>query len=367
VTRVRALLACAAAALPACTVYEGPGDDPGRPAAPDGGVGPDARLVPDAETGPPHYEFAFLSGPAQSVYLGGLDGRAALIAGPEDHVTYLEAAPTGAHLAFGGFDAGARLRVVRLADGAIDTIGAVVLAGRPSWSPDGSQLVFVGQASTFTEPVVLRASLDSDVVEVIGPVDVYRQGCTAPTWSPDGREVAYAYRGELRVRTMATGATRTLVSRDVVCEPAWSPDGRAIAFSHGAEGVARIALVGSRGGPVRDLVALRAGPIGALPRWSPEGRTLAFLDADPAIGTFGLRLVGADGGAAVTLIDAAGMEPARWSADGRSILFTRYAFGSTIARWDVAAATATTIIGTPDRPSAARDPVWLPVPVPVAQ
>lgn len=365
-TALRALLA-GAVLLPACTLYEGPGDDPGRPAVPDAGVVPDARLVPDADTGPPRYEIAFLSaaaGPAQGVYLGGLDGRAEPIAEPDDHVIFLEVSPTGEHLAYGGFDAGTRLRVLHLADGAIHTIGALVMSGRPSWSPDGSELVFVGRATTFTEPVVFRAHRDRDTADVIGPVDPYREGCSAPTWSPDGREVAYAYQGELRVWTAATAATRTVVARDVVCEPAWSPDGRAIAFSHGPENQARLALVGRRGGPVRDLVALRAGPIGTQPRWSPTGRTLAFVDHEPAIGTFGLRTIAVDGGAAITLVDASPNDPARWSADGSSILFTRLGFGSTIARWDLATATATTIIGTPDRPSAARDAVWLPVPVP---
>jgi TolB protein len=106
-----------------------------------------------------------------------------------------------------------------------------------------------------------------------------------PTWSPDGREVAFATEeitnfrsryshSELWIADVATGAMRRIDCGDAV-QPAWSPDGD------------RIAYWGVRGGQ-RDLytVAVTDGePIAVTedafmdwsPAWSPDGGYLYFL------------------------------------------------------------------------------------------
>jgi len=73
-------------------------------------------------------------------------------------------------------------------------------------------------------------------------------GGSSPVLSPDGRSVAYAYRGELRVQPVGGGAARTLTQLPTGSPVAWSPTGARIAFARrGRDHPA--AVVGK--GPVR--------------------------------------------------------------------------------------------------------------------
>lgn len=117
---------------------------------------------------------------------------------------------------------------------------------RPSWSPDGQQLVFVSTADD-----VSRASCDG----------VFVAGCAAelfvinrdgsglrplgvqggePRWSPDGRRIAYSATTDgsvSSVRIVAVDGTGDApLTGPGHAEPAWSPDGRAIATSKSTGG-----------------------------------------------------------------------------------------------------------------------------------
>jgi Tol biopolymer transport system component len=118
----------------------------------------------------------------------------------------------------------------------------------PSWSPDGRRLAFtrnedVGESTTFTFDDVFVMDADgSDLRQVTADEEDLWSG--QPTWSPDGTELAYV-RGESVASTVSSKygelyrieldgeAMRPLTAGWPDTDPDWSPDGRAIAFVRG--------------------------------------------------------------------------------------------------------------------------------------
>jgi dipeptidyl aminopeptidase/acylaminoacyl peptidase len=133
-------------------------------------------------------------------------------------------------------------------------------------------------------------------------------GDTAPSWSPDGRRLAFVQDGSPGSGFITTigfdgrGLRRLTEGR----QPAWSPRGGIIAFTRGVSHVNTLYTVPANGGPEHAL-----GP-GEYPDWSPQGDALAF--------DRGGRILVAypDGTHARKL--AAGYMP-RFSPDGRQIAF----------------------------------------------
>ena len=114
--------------------------------------------------------------------------------------------------------------VVAAAGGVPHKIGA---GNSPSFSPDGSQLLFVDKKTILT----VAASGDGDAQPLLvdeGTVD-------APTWAPDGKRLAFvSHRGSHSLIGVYDLVDQTIVwlspSLDYDRSPAFSPDGARIAF-----------------------------------------------------------------------------------------------------------------------------------------
>ena len=133
----------------------------------------------------------------------------------------------------------------------------------------------------------------------------------SPTFSPDGRQVAFSWDGENGqnddIYVVMVGADNPLAitsdpARDVA--PAWKPDGSVIAFARVESGRASIYLVSPLGGSEKRLTALSAIPYsGSSPiesedprlAWSPDGRWLTVGNVMTPGGGRGVFLVGEDG------------------------------------------------------------------------
>ena len=106
-----------------------------------------------------------------------------------------------------------------------------------------------------------------------------------PLFSPDGRELAYIEdRNTLKVRTLATGATRTLLTpRELDATGpthhfVWSPDGKWLLFDLSVPGLApgEVGLVPADGrGPVRNLT--RSGFSDSRAMWINGGAGMLWL------------------------------------------------------------------------------------------
>jgi len=119
----------------------------------------------------------------------------------------------------------------------------------------------------------------------------------APTFSPDGSQIAFAWNGEtgddhqFELYVKEVGSERLLRLTDHPAKeivPAWSPDGGSLAFVRVTEGQAGIFLIPALGGVERPLVSISVA-LGHVIRisWSPDGKRIAY----PAYGRNGAQEV----------------------------------------------------------------------------
>ncbi len=238
-----------------------------------------------AQSAPADGRIAFVSerdGNAK-VYVMGADGEAQMRltrtpAGESEPAR----APDGTHLAVAR---GAKLHVVR-AEGAGAAVqltdGGYCYDGDPTWSPDGRQLAFTRVPGHLS---VTIATMTTD-----GRRHRFLAGGRNghPDWSPDGREIAFTAAHVASVAPPGTsggvgrdqdrpsrrfGGTRSDARRGV--RPAWSPDGTRIAFQAERDGNVDVYVMDADGGNVARLTADPAPD--SEPTWSPDGTRIAFV------------------------------------------------------------------------------------------
>jgi Tol biopolymer transport system component len=106
-----------------------------------------------------------------------------------------------------------------------------------------------------------------------------------PSFSPDGRTIAFAREGHIySVRPDGSGERRLTNGQVLDSRPQVSPNGRVVLFERrSAEGQpANLYTVSIEGGPAKDLTP---GPEEASEaRFSPDGKTVVFVRTTPAAG-----------------------------------------------------------------------------------
>jgi TolB protein len=229
------------------------------------------------------------------------------------------AAPAAAELAF---QRGGWIYLGR-ADGTV--VRRLVRGAGPSWSPDGTQLVYS----------------DRDRLYVVGADGrgrrlLARSGFGA-AWSADGRRIAFVSRRTGRPEIHVIGAdgrnarrvTRRTAGWQEAYSPAWSPDGRLLAFSSTRAGFfnPEIYVIRPDGSGLRRLTFTKGsdGVLGddGMPHWSSDGTRIAFTSNRTQSG--GVWVMRPDGRGQRRLYDAPGTDDwtPRFSPDGTRIAFTR--------------------------------------------
>src|SRR5437868_550949 len=96
-----------------------------------------------------------------------------------------------------------------------------------------------------------------------------------PDISPDGRQVAFSYLGDIWTVETIGGVARPVTMHEAHdIYPVFSPDGRWIAFSSNRNGSYDVFVVSAQGGRPRRLTYDSAADI--VNGWSPDGKSILF-------------------------------------------------------------------------------------------
>ena len=170
-------------------------------------------------------------------------------------------------------------------------------SGRPSWSPDGTRLMFHRARQEVPGGTIHSIGLD-------GTDERFLHTGMYAEWSPDGERMAFSdgerYDGVTFMDIWVANADGT-ASRRLTTDPAgeympaWSPDSNLIAYlriegSYGASGTASLWVMNADGTGARKLADVGAGAV-ITHTWSPDGRNVLY-----SCGHDDLCIVGLDGG-----------------------------------------------------------------------
>ena len=187
-----------------------------------------------------------------------------------------------------------------------------------TFSPDGKSIAYV----TFPQGILWKANRDgSNPVQLTGP-PFYPLN---PSWSPDGTRILFFCRqagDKVQIYTVASqGGTPQLLlpeEKEQQIDPSWSPDGRKVIFSWptwtrgNTHHVLRIVDLSSR------QVSTLSGSQGIWsPRWSPNGQFIAGMTVSGGISVFDFKTQ------RWSQIQEGEVDYPTWSSDSKFLYFVR--------------------------------------------
>jgi TolB protein len=271
-------------------------------------------------------------------------GLSKLTSGPASD-SYPTWSPDGTRFAFTSYQEGSSALIVMDADGghrimlADHLLGGMWVGGGVrfgpdiglTWSPDSKRIAFSARIGDAPEEQIYVTDADRSGATRIGGSDVYG---ISPSWSPDGSLIVfkriYQCCGVPPDSLWLIGAdgsnphqlSATTGAREALTGTAWSPDGKRLAFlAPGTDLNLDIYVINADGRGETNIT--RSLEDEFFPSWSPDGRKIAFSRV--ALGASSL-------GTGVFVVDADGSNLARvptgttvvstllWSPDGSQIL-----------------------------------------------
>ena len=202
-----------------------------------------------------------------------------------------------------------------------------------------------------------------------------------PSWSPDGRQIAFLHGGpngnRIHIMSPLGGSNRELSDFPVSGTIAWSPDSQYIAAGRQAQASSKepggIWLVPAQGGKPRAVTltvvnvnpeSLESDAIQHSPAFSPDGRRLAYASCTPGCDVFVVDLdasLAAEGSSRRLTKEAVfRISGLAWSRDGRSVIYDTEASPFVTYLWRVGADGD----HPPERMDVAGVGAWLPATVP---
>jgi Tol biopolymer transport system component len=237
--------------------------------------------------------------------------------------------------------AGCELFVMTVADRATRQLtDNAVYDGQPSWSPDGTQIVYRRAENAGDSLRVITVDGSGDVELLACP-----RSCQLPAWSPRENLIAFqmiesaarqdAPSNLYLIRSDGTARRRLTQNGSPVAHPRWSPDGTEIVFRRAADQPIRTIEVAT-GAEQAYATKDARGP--DEPSFTPDGSGLVFSAYGAGQGTRLYRLDRAS--ETIELLLAAAddyppeMKEPAWSPDGKQIVFSAYYEKLYLADWE---------------------------------
>jgi serine/threonine-protein kinase len=216
----------------------------------------------------------------------------------------------------------------------------------PAWSPDGRYLVYAAESGGFKKLFIRRLEASTERQLTTGPADDIQ-----PAWSPDGRHIAfvraslpggklepsdvlgwYGEEADIWVIDAEGGGEARLIAKAV--SPSWSPDGKRLAFDAALAGPRRIWVTDAGGANPQQLTTDSSeAVVHTSPRWSPDGSRIVFRRIEKAKSDIMVVHVASKATSSVTDDNVIDVNP-DWSRSGRFIIYSS-ARGGGLNLWRV--------------------------------
>jgi serine/threonine protein kinase len=160
-------------------------------------------------------------------------------------------------------------------------------ACQPSWSPDGTRLVFVSPCTLAQDPYAIYPNSTLYTVNVDGtnvePLLPEAGGDFEPAWSPDGDRIAFtSVRGgheEVYIYNLKDGSLTRLTETkpgEGARYPAWSPLGNQLVYSMKRFGANQIWVMTDLGTVQQQIVRSGTDYHDIMPAWTRDSETVVF-------------------------------------------------------------------------------------------
>jgi Tol biopolymer transport system component len=160
----------------------------------------------------------------------------------------------------------------------------------PTWSPDGRQIAFFYHRHDYTGPNDKTSGIYLMAADGTSPILLITNSGDGLDWSPTGKELAFHNGGIFVAQVDGSRIVRVISDekdKPGSHYPSWSPDGERIAFERDNE----IYIINADGtAPTRLTQALVQAQ---FPSWSPNGQKISFVaDLEDC---FGIATINSDG------------------------------------------------------------------------
>jgi Tol biopolymer transport system component/DNA-binding winged helix-turn-helix (wHTH) protein len=224
----------------------------------------------------------------------------------------------------------------------VPLIGLRGYQATPAFSPDGTLVAFRQSDGRSNTGIYVAVVGGEKTIQLTS-----EPGDCCPTWSPDGRQIAfvrYSANSFFILTIPALGGTERRLYRGpdhFGVGLSWSPNASLIAFSQSDESDptrAWISALSVSDSSIREISSPPPGWIDRSPSYSPNGNRLAFIRSAVAGVSNDIYVMAANGGPAKRLtFDHRPMSGSlAWTSDNREIVFSS-ARGAEMGLWVVAA------------------------------